>query len=190
VDLTSYAELAARLVNTGDAGEGRNDELATIEAYCALMADRAYLSVPVLPGDLDALGQLRVELRLIFAACASGQDEEAAARLNALLARHPVHPEIARHDGHSWHLHHAESGSVADRYAAGAIMGLTHVVTQLGPDRLRTCEAAACRNVFIDTTGGRTRSYCSDRCAAQANVTALRHRRRGQPGTQASTAAG
>ncbi|HUY48932.1 MAG TPA: CGNR zinc finger domain-containing protein [Streptosporangiaceae bacterium] len=190
MDLTSYAELAVRLVNTGAASDGRPDELATIEAYRVLMADRAQFSVRVLPGDLDALRQLRADLRLIFAACAEGRDEDAAARLNALLARHPIHPEIARHDGQSWHLHHAESGSVADRYAAGAVLGLTRVLTELGADRLRTCEAAACHNVFIDATAGRSRSYCSDRCAAKANVTALRYRRRGQENTQASTAAG
>ena len=96
MDLTSYAELAVRLVNAGDAGDGRHDELATIEAYRALMADRAYLRARIAPGDLDALRQLRTELRLIFAACIAGNDEDAAARLNALLARHPIHPEIAR----------------------------------------------------------------------------------------------
>ena len=36
MDLNSYAELAVRLVNTRDAG-GRQDELATIEAYQGLM---------------------------------------------------------------------------------------------------------------------------------------------------------
>ena len=46
MDLTSYAELAVRLVNTGDAGDGRQDEPATIEAYRALMADRAYSACP------------------------------------------------------------------------------------------------------------------------------------------------
>ncbi len=145
MDLTSYAELAVRLVNTGDAGDGGHDELATIEAYRALMADRAYLRARTAPGDLDALRQLRTELRLIFAACIAGNDEDAAARLNALLARHPIHPEIARHDGQPWHLHHAESGSAADQYAAGAVLGLTRVVTELGTDRLRRCEAAILR---------------------------------------------
>jgi predicted RNA-binding Zn ribbon-like protein len=189
VDLTSYAELAVRLVNTGGAGDGRDDELATTEAYRELTADRAYLNARVVPGDLDALQQLRAELRLIFKACAAGRDGETANRLNALLARHPIHPEIACHDGQPWHLHHAESGSVADRYAAGAVLGLTRVVTELGPDRLRTCETPSCRNVFVDLTDGRAQARC-DRCGAKASVTTLRVRPHSQDSSRASTVAG
>jgi predicted RNA-binding Zn ribbon-like protein len=188
VDLNSYAELAVRLVNTSDASSGRQDELATIEAYQGLMADRAALCARATAADLDALRELRSQLRLIFAACTAGDGDGAAARLNALLARHPVHPEIARHDGGTWHLHHADSGSVADRYAAGAVLGLTIVLTNLGTDRLRHCEAPSCTNVLVDTTSDRSQAYCGDRCAAKASVTAL-HERRRSPSEKASTAA-
>ena len=125
------------------------------------------------PADLDALRQLRHELRLIFGAFAGGSADDAAARLNALLARHPIHPEIARHDDQAWHLHHATSGSVADQYAAGAVLGLTRVITELGAGRLRHCEAAACSNSFVDLTAAGSQGHCGDRCAATANVTAL-----------------
>jgi predicted RNA-binding Zn ribbon-like protein len=189
VDLTSYAELAMRLVNTSVAGDGRQDELATVEAYRALMADRAALCARATAADLDALRELRSQLRLIFAACTVGDGDAAAARLNALLARHPIHPEIARHDGGTWHLHHADSGSVADRYAAGAVLGLTMVVTSLGTDRLRHCEAPSCPNVLVDMTPDRSQAYCGDRCAAKANVTALHERRRSPGNEKASTAA-
>jgi predicted RNA-binding Zn ribbon-like protein len=189
VDLTSYAELAARLVNTSAAGGGHQDELATVEAYRALMADRAALCARVTGADLDALQELRSQLRLIFAACAAGDGDGAAARLNALLARHPIHPEIARHDGGTWHLHHADSGSVADRYAAGAVLGLTIVVTSHGTDRLRHCEAPSCPHVLVDMTPDRSQAYCSDRCAAKASVTALHERRRSLETEKASAAA-
>ena len=72
MDLNSYAELAVRLVNTSDAGAGRQDELATVEAYRALMADRAPLCARVTGADLDALRELRSQLRLIFGSCAAG----------------------------------------------------------------------------------------------------------------------
>lgn len=189
VDLTSYAELAVRLVNTSDTGASRQDELATVEAYQALMADRAVLCARVTAADLDALRELRSQLRIIFTACAAGDGDEAAARLNALLARHPVHPEVARHDGGTWHLHHADSGSVADRYAAGAVLGLTIVVTSLGTDRLRHCEAPSCPHVLVDMTSDRSRAYCGDRCAAKASVTALHERRRNPESEKASTTA-
>jgi predicted RNA-binding Zn ribbon-like protein len=189
VDLTSYAELAVRLVNTGDAGAGR-DELATTEAYQTFTADRAFLHARVTPGDLDALRQLRGELRLIFADCGASRDTAAVARLNALLARHPTHPEIARHDGQpSWHLHHAESGSAADKYAAAAVLGLTSVITELGPDRLRRCAETSCQKAYVDRTDGRSQDYCGDHGMATASVTALRDRRRSPDSGQASTAA-
>lgn len=188
MDLTSYAELAVRLVNTSDAAAGRQDELATVEAYRALMADRAALCTRVTGADLDALRELRSQLRLIFSACAAGDGDEAVGRLNALLARHPIHPEIARHDGAAWHLHHADSGSVADRYAAGAVLGLTIVITSLGTDRLRRCEGPSCPQVLVDSSPDRSRAYCGDRCAAKSSVTAL-HERRRSPSDKASTAA-
>jgi predicted RNA-binding Zn ribbon-like protein len=177
------------LVNTSDAGHGRQDELATVEAYRAFAADRAALSDRVTGADLDALRELRSQLRLIFTACGAGDGDAAAARLNALLARHPIHPEIARHDGGTWHLHHADSGSVADRYAAGAVLGLTMVATTLGTDRLRHCEAPSCPHVLVDMTPDRSQAYCGDRCAAKASVTALHERRRGPSEKASSTAA-
>ena len=153
------------------------------------MADRAALCTRVTAADLDALRELRFQLRLIFTASAAGDGDAAAARLNALLARHPIHPEIARHDGGTWHLHHADSGSVADRYAAAAVLGLTSVVTGLGTDRLRHCEAPNCPNVLVDMTPDRSQPYCGDRCAAKASVTALDERRRSPGSEKASTAA-
>ena len=116
------------------------------------MAGQDYPVGRVFPADLDALRELRCDLRLIFGAFAAADGDGAAARLNGLLARHPIHPEIARHDGRAWHLHHAKSGSVADQYAAGAVLGLTMVITNLGAGRLRHCEAPSCSNVLVDLT--------------------------------------
>jgi predicted RNA-binding Zn ribbon-like protein len=192
VDLISYAELAVRLVNAGggEAGDSRPDELASIESYQALMAGCDYPRGRVSPADLEALRQLRGELRLIFSACVDDAPEDAASRLNALLTRHPVHPQIARHDDRSWHLHHAPSGSVADQYAAGAVLGLTRVITELGADRLRRCEAAACPNSFVDLSAARSQGFCGDHGTAAAKVTALHERRRVTEAGQATTVAG
>ncbi len=192
MDLISYAELAVRLVNAGggEGGSSRPDELASIEAYQALMAGRDYPSGRVSPADLEALRQLRGELQLIFGACADGAPEDAASRLNALLTRHPIHPQIARHNDESWHLHHAPSGSVADQYAAGAVLGLTRVITELGADRLRRCETEACPNSFIDLTAARSQGCCADHRTPAANVTALHERRRSPGSGQARPVAG
>jgi predicted RNA-binding Zn ribbon-like protein len=188
VDLNSYADLAVRLVNAADHGRHPGDGLATVESYRALVADRPHLAGKVTAGDLEALRLLREELRLTFAAAERGDAAEVAARLNALLARHPIHQQVVSHDGQPWHIHLVESGSAADRHAAGAIAGLTGLVTESGMDRIGMCAADNCDRVFIAASPSAEKRYCSDRCTPKANVRALRtHGRRG--GGPASTAA-
>ena len=180
MDLNSYAELAVRLVNTaGGAGE-EGDRLASLDGLRALVADREHLNTGVTRSDLDALRSLRAEFRAFFVACADGDGADAAARLNALLIQHPVHPTLSGHDRQRWHVHYTESGSVADKYAAGAVMGLAVRLTDLGIDRFGVCQAAGCRGVFIDISTSNTRRYCSDRCMNRANVSAFRARKRGE----------
>lgn len=57
-------------------------------------------------------------------------------------------------------------------------MGLAFHLTEYGVDRLGLCEAAPCRNAYLDTSTNRSRRYCSDRCATRANVAAYRARKR------------
>jgi predicted RNA-binding Zn ribbon-like protein len=178
MDLTTYAELAVRLANTASYREDGGDGLATMEGLHALVADREHLSSGARRADLEALRGLRAEFQAIFAACAAGRGADAAERLNSLLIRHPVHPQLSGHDGQRWHVHFTESGSVADQYAAGAGMGLAVRLTELGAERFGTCQAAPCQGVFIDTSANRTRRYCGERCMNRANVTAFRARQR------------
>jgi predicted RNA-binding Zn ribbon-like protein len=196
VDLNSYAELAVRLANTAGAGGEERDRLVNLDGLRVLVADREHLSTGVTRNDLDSLRGLRAESRAFFVACADGDGDDAAARLNALLIQHPVHPQLSGHDGQPWHVHYTESGSVADKYAAGAVMGLAVRVTDLGIDRFGICQAADCQGVFVDTSTSNTRRYCSERCMNRANVSAFRARKRGEddggeakaPGTRAEHA--
>jgi predicted RNA-binding Zn ribbon-like protein len=191
VDFTSYAELAVRLVNTDCPDHGHRDGIVSVDGYRAFTAGMPQLNSRVTPGDLEALTYLKADLRQIFTAAAAGKPEEVVERLNALLIRYPFHPEIAQHDGQSWHLHLAENGSAADKYAARAVVGLAGIVTQMGPQRLGSCAGEACPGVFIDASTNRSRRFCSDRCAAKvrANVTAFPGRRRNHDAGRASTAA-
>jgi predicted RNA-binding Zn ribbon-like protein len=191
VDLTSYAGLAVRLVNTAAAVNGNSDadQLGTTDAFRAFVADDAQLSGPCTHHDLEALRILRGELTAIFAA-AERDHAAAAERLNALLVQYPVRPTLVHHDRSRWHLHLDESGSVADRYGAAAVVGLAMVVSQFGLKRLGICAIPACHRVFVDASPGRSGRYCADHCANKANVTALRNHRRPASGYSASTAAG
>lgn len=190
VNLTSYAELAVRLVNTPARVDADSGCLGSPKAFRAFVADRPQLAGPVTYQDLDALRLLRAELTQIFTAAAEGNDTVAADRLNALLVRHPVHPLLVRHDGPRWHMHLSDGGSVADRYVAAATIGLATVVTEYGMNRLGICAMAACQLAFIDASSNRSRRYCSDHCTAPATVTAFRARGTIAGGGPPSTATG
>lgn len=189
MNLTSYAELAVRLVNTAFRANSVPDPLGTTDDFRMLVSDHPHLSGPVTPFDLDALNVLRTELSVIFTAAATGRDREAVDRLNALMIRSPIQPELVSHDDQRWHVHLAQSGSVADRYAAGAVIGLALAVSQFGLSRLGTCSIAACQQVFIDTSPGRSRRYCAEHSATRANVTTIRAQARPAGASHADTAA-
>jgi predicted RNA-binding Zn ribbon-like protein len=165
VDLASYADLAVQLVNTRTWGE---DGLRDLDSLRTLLTAGPHMSGRIGRQDLEAMLELRDDLRAIFESVAAGDENDAAERLNSLLIQHPVHPQVSGHDGQRWHLHITESGSIPDRYAAGAAMGLAVFASAEGLDRLAVCQAARCRNVFFDTSSNRSRRYCSDQCASRA----------------------
>lgn len=169
MDLASYADLAIQLVNTGTP---EDDRLHDLDALRDLLTIGPHLSGRVGRQDLDAMRELREDLRGIFESVAAGDEADAVERLNSLLIQHPIHPQISGHDGQRWHLHITESGSVPDRYAAGAAMGLAVFISADGLERLAVCEAESCRNVFFDTSSNRSRRHCSDHCAGRTDAAA------------------
>ncbi|MFI6521723.1 CGNR zinc finger domain-containing protein [Spirillospora sp. NPDC050679] len=171
MDLSSYADLAIELVNTrGPAG----DALRDLDGLRALLHGRPHLGGRIAHRDLDGLRALRGQLREIFAFAAAGNADAAIDRLNTLLIQHPVHPQLSGHDDLGWHLHLNEGGSIPDRYAARAAMGLAVQISDHGLERLGVCRAEGCDRVFFDTTANRSRRYCSDRCAGRTGVAAAR----------------
>ena len=160
MNLASLAELAVRLVNSAMCN-GEPDPLQSVPAFGDFVADRPYLGGPATPHDLASLRLLRQDLAAVFAAAASDDGADVAARLNALLVTHPLQPEIVNHDGDRWHLHLAESGSVSDRYAAAAAAGLSMIVTQVGLHKLGVCSIASCDRVFVDGSSNGSRRYCT-----------------------------
>jgi predicted RNA-binding Zn ribbon-like protein len=190
VNLTSYAELAVRLVNTAYPASGISDPLGAVSDFRALVADRPRLAAAATAFDLEALRALRAELSEVFIAAATGRDAAAMGRLNGLLARSPVQPELVTHDDQPWHMHLAEHGSAADQYAAGAVVGLTLTAAEDGLSRLGVCSIASCHRVFIDASPNRSRRYCAEHCATRTNVTTIRaqaHTARPDPAATAAS---
>ncbi|WP_131737695.1 CGNR zinc finger domain-containing protein [Actinomadura roseirufa] len=172
MDLASYADLAVDLVNTQRPGQ---DDLRDLDALRALLGQRPDFGGRIAHRDLDAMRGLRAQLRAIFSAAARGNAEDAVDLLNTLLIQHPCHPQVTRHDGQDWHLHFNEAGSIPDRFAARAAMGLAAKIAAQGPDRLGVCRADGCERVFFDATANRSRRHCSDRCAGRPLTTAACH---------------
>jgi predicted RNA-binding Zn ribbon-like protein len=162
VDLVSYADLVVELVNVQ---EPADDALRDLDSLRALLAPRPHLQGRLTYRDLEAMRQLRQELRTIVEAAVAGEVDRAAEGLNALLIRHPVHPTLSDHDGHPWHLHLAEDGSVHDRYAAGAAMGLAVLIGEKGMEALGVCASPDCGNIFFNRASDTGQRFCSDRCA-------------------------
>jgi predicted RNA-binding Zn ribbon-like protein len=171
VNLSSYAELAVRLANTVQAPD-EPDPLGTATACASALGD--CLTGPVTRRDLAVLRHLRTEFNAIFTSAASGDDQAAMDRLNALLLQFPIQPEMVSHDDQRWHVHLASQGSVADRFAAGAVIGIALTVSLVGVSRLGVCAIAACPQVFIDASPGKSRRYCAEHAAVRGNVSTLR----------------
>jgi predicted RNA-binding Zn ribbon-like protein len=181
VDFESYARRAVTLANTDRAtpGQPRADRLTTVEDLRSLVPDWPALADGATGRDLAQLRRLRGRIQEVFAAAADDGDQVAVARINELLAEHPIRPEISGHDHSSWHLHVTGPGApMHARVAAEALMGLAMTVIDLGADRLGTCAAPGCEQVFLDTSRNRSRRFCSDRCSTRVAVAAHRARQR------------
>ncbi|WP_031522401.1 CGNR zinc finger domain-containing protein [Streptomyces sp. NRRL F-5123] len=185
MDLAYYADLAVRLVNTEQPLRGE-DALTSVDAVRDLLGPGTHAASRAVEADVARLRTVRTRLRGVFEAADEGDEVRAVDLLNALMLEFPVSPQISGHDTlddetgrPDWHMHLADQAVNATAgYSATACMGLAFQLTTLGVDRLGVCEAAPCRNAYVDTSTNRSRRYCSDRCATRANVAAYRARKR------------
>lgn len=194
MELASYSDSAVRLVNTEEPARG-TDTLTSVEAVRALFGAGSQAAARrATEADVTRFRSVRARLRAVFTAADAGEATRAVDLLNSLLLEFPVSPQISGHDflddegRPRWHMHLADHPSNATAgYAATAAMGLAFHLTEYGVDRLGLCQAAPCRNAYLDTSTNRSRRYCSDRCATRANVAAYRARKRLETERSAST---
>ncbi|KQV23778.1 MULTISPECIES: CGNR zinc finger domain-containing protein [unclassified Kitasatospora] len=184
MELAAYANFAVRLVNSEEPERG-TDSLTSVEAVRALFGPSGRAAGLADEADLPRLRAVRTRLRGVFEAAAEGDEVRGVDLLNSLMIEYPVSPLVSGHDylddagRPRWHLHLADNApTAAANFTAVACMGLAIHLTELGADRLGICQAAPCRNAYLDTSTNRSRRYCSDRCATRANVAAYRARKR------------
>ncbi|MEU8539032.1 CGNR zinc finger domain-containing protein [Streptomyces sp. NPDC048717] len=184
MELAYYSDYAVRLVNTEEPARG-TDSLTSVEAVRDLFGEASQMARRATDADVTRFRSVRARLRAVFTAADEGDHTQAVDLLNSLLLEFPVSPQISGHDyldeegRPRWHMHLADHPSNATSgFAAIAAMGLAIHLTEFGADRLGLCQAAPCRNAYLDTSTNRSRRYCSDRCATRANVAAYRARKR------------
>nr|WP_206327810.1 CGNR zinc finger domain-containing protein [Streptomyces sp. S3(2020)] len=182
--MAEYSDYAVRLVNTEQSARDA-DRLTSVESVRALFGEASRAARRVTDADVTRFRSVRSRLRAVFTAADAGDHTLTVDLLNSLLMEFPVSPRISGHDyldeegRPRWHMHLAEHPSNATAgYAAMSAMGLAFHLTKFGPDRLGVCEAAPCRNAYVDSSTNRSRRYCSERCATRANVAAYRARKR------------
>ncbi|KOU34947.1 zf-CGNR multi-domain protein [Streptomyces sp. WM6378] len=179
-----YSDYAVRLVNTEEPARNK-DSLTSVDAVRELFGGNKSAARRATDADVTRFRSVRARLRAVFEAADGGEEVQAVDLLNSLLLEFPVSPQVSGHEHRDeddrplWHMHLADHPSNATAgYAAIASMGLAFHLTEYGVDRLGLCQAAPCRNAYLDTSTNRSRRYCSDRCATRANVAAYRARKR------------
>jgi predicted RNA-binding Zn ribbon-like protein len=100
------------------------------------------------------------------------------AGLNAIITEVSTGAEVVARADRGWTLALTPRPRLRldERLAAIAVGELVDLLSTVGPERIRACNATPCREVFVDTSRNGRRLYCSRRCANRKN--AARHRRR------------
>ena len=129
--------------------------------------------------EAAAFGPVGADLRAVFAAIAAGDIDDAAHRVNDMLAATGAHPALERHDGEPWHVHFhsADETSRVKGWAAGCATGLAIVLGGELYDRLGVCTAPRCDRVYVDTSRNGSRRFCSTACQNRVKAAAFRERR-------------
>jgi predicted RNA-binding Zn ribbon-like protein len=183
----STLQRAVTLVDLIHGWTGDEDALAV--AIAAVLESFGEHDVVIDPEELADLVDVCRRLRAVLV---SIDRDEAATRLNRLLADHPARPRLVRHEGWDWHLHvdSVDDAPWAEWLASSASLELAGVLVAAEGVPWGECAAAGCERVFVHDGRGGDRKYCSTTCATRERV--RRHRaisRRRRPGGPAPAGA-
>lgn len=164
----------AALINTlADSG----DQLRTIAAFDDFLSDHPYSGQRLgTDAELQSVRELRPQLRQVWE---SGDRDQAAALVNAILAEADARPYLTRHDDYDWHLHvTSPDAPFSQRIAAEAAMAFLDLIRTDELDRLKLCAADDCRDVLVDLSRNKSKRFCATgNCANRMHVAAYRARK-------------
>jgi len=191
---TTLMEECLAFVNTSHVARGRMvDELATPADAVTWFSDRSLLhsdarnrllaayadDPPLGAADLALVRRVRDSLRGLFEAAVTARPPTAAdlRTVNRTLRTQYVYVLVPAADGIS--LGHRHVGDPVDGALARIAEGVARELSQGTPERLRICESAECREVFVDRSRtGRRRGCDMATCGNRAKAARHRARRR------------
>lgn len=177
--LTASVQLVNRLTpgQTGGADFEAPVGTAQVAAVADALGSDGRPRPKVSKADAERLSAVAARMRVVFEAAHSGDTDQAAAEVNALLRATDARPQLDKTDG--WNLHfHGPDDTLANGWAAGCAAGLAIALGSDLAGRLGVCAAPNCDRVFVDTSKNNQRRFCSPAC--QSRVKAAAHRARHQ----------
>ncbi|WP_372594935.1 CGNR zinc finger domain-containing protein [Actinotalea sp.] len=123
--------------------------------------------------ELEEVRATRPALRALLLA----ERDDAAERVNAILADAPAFPQLARHGRHDWHIHAVAPGeSLALQILVETAMAMVDVIRADEMSRLAVCADESCEGIVLDLSRNRSRRFCSTACGNRNAVAAYRAR--------------
>jgi predicted RNA-binding Zn ribbon-like protein len=173
-DTEAALRAAVDLVNSGE----EPDTLISLEELDAWYVAHGYTGRRDRDqAELDAVRALRSELRALM----TGPRDEAAERVNVMLAEAHALPQLVRHDALDWHIHAIASDAPLDRrIVVETAMAMIDVIRADELSRLAVCADDHCEGLVLDLSRNRSRRFCSTRCSNRVAAAAYRARNREQ----------
>ncbi len=179
INLSDYIEgaaLATNLVLTAPLHHSdRLDRVGSVEQLGAFAATHGLGGVLPRSRDVAAVAAIRTRLASLID---PRNDSERAGRAAQLLTETRAIGGIElSQDASEWVLVLNRDASIADRIAARGAVAILGVIRVLGNGRFRRCAREGCTGVFIDSSRGGQRAYCTPAiCGNRVNI--ARHRLR------------
>lgn len=167
--------LALDLLNSHDPYLDDPEKLGDTDALASFLTEHGIEARPIPPTTAD-LTEVRALRTRMWEAFTARHAPDGPARLAELARELRTAPVIGDGFDLHWRPVDEETHSIADRLRARAVLGLASALDRHGPERLKSCAAAPCQEVFVDTLRNRSRRFCSQRCANRHHVAAFRQR--------------
>jgi predicted RNA-binding Zn ribbon-like protein len=185
VNLDSYENtgvvVAMELVNALAPGVEERAAASPRSAIAEILAVDPPSVAQLQDRDAPRFVELARSLRPVFQELDGRDLDGAAARLNALLARHPAHPHLAKEHGR-WRLHHHPMDvALVPMWTSICAEAVARMLGEGHGERFGICEAADCARVFFDVSKNASRRFCSTACQNRVKAAAFRRRQKAPP---------